>query len=166
MPLSSCVICLWVNGGYRPHTLFPFSLAYTVILFTCPLTGPKRVRASAVHRHRSYSFVRSSDYGSSTYLGYNFIVHTCSFVFSLAGKNFYVNGFLVKMVFRRKIFSGVRIRCSLFLLTPPGGHFRKMIVWSCRRSVPGEDHGKRKKYICGCPGFAARLKSFYQKSRN
>ena len=69
------------------------------------------------------------------------------FVFSLAGKNFYVNGFLVKMVFRQKIFSGVKTRCSFFSLTPPGGPSRKTIFGPMPAVDPGKDHGKRKKYI-------------------
>lgn len=52
-----------------------------------------------------------------------------------------------------------------FSVSPAGGPSRKTIFGPMPVVDPGEDHGKRKKYICGCPVFAARLKNFYQKSR-
>lgn len=82
-------------------------------------------------------------------------------MFSLTRKNFYVNGFLVKMVFRRKIFSGVKTRCSSFSFPPRGGPSGKRSADRCRWADPGNDHGKIEIYIAADPVFASRLKNFY-----
>lgn len=50
-------------------------------------------------------------------------------------------------------------------VSPSGGPSRKTIFGPMPAVNPGNDHGKRKKYICADPVFAVRLKNFYQKSR-
>lgn len=66
-------------------------------------------------------------------------------MFSLARKNFYVNGFLVISIFERKKFSVLTLRCLLFSLTPPGGISLKNDLAAAAAVDPGKDHGKRRK---------------------